>query len=144
LPEPAAGWAASQSITTAPQGTEVGWEGTKTITRRKRHLLIDTLGLSVAVVVTAANIEDRQGLVARLQRYFASSVQRLQKMWVNGGYDAQWLRDGVGGRQQPPKMDRQVVTRTCKGFTVLPQRGKWSGRWRGSCMTIARVGRMSG
>jgi hypothetical protein len=67
--------------------------------------LIDTLGLLVAVVVTAANVEDRQGLVQLFQRYFASGVKRLRKSWVDGGYDAQWLHDWVGGLKQTHKID---------------------------------------
>jgi hypothetical protein len=55
--------------------------------------LIDTFGLIVEVVATAANIDDRQGLVELLQRYFASGVQRFRKIWIEGGYDAQWLRE---------------------------------------------------
>ena len=74
LPEPSAGCADSQSIKVATQGTEVGFDGNKKIKGRKRHILIDTLGLIVAVVVTAANVDDRQGLVQLLYRYFASGV----------------------------------------------------------------------
>jgi putative transposase len=39
----------------------------------------------VAVVVTAANLDDRLGLVTLLQRYFAPGVTRLRKIWVDGG-----------------------------------------------------------
>jgi putative transposase len=124
LPEPSAGCADSQSIKTATQGTDVGFAGNKKIKGRKRHILIDTLGLIVAVVVTAANIDDRQGLVALWQRYFASGVKRLRKIWVDGGSDAQWLRDWVRGLKQTHKIDLEVVERTGKGFTVLPQRWK--------------------
>ncbi len=92
LPEPSACCADSQSIKTATQGEDVGFDGHKKIKGRKRHILIDTLGLIVAVVVTAANTDDRQGLVALLKRYFASGVTRLRKIWVDGGYEAQWLR----------------------------------------------------
>ena len=124
LPEPSAGCADSQSIKTATQGTEVGFDGNKKIKGRKRHILVDTLGLIMAVVVTAANIDDRQGLVTLLQRYFASGVKRLRKLWVDGGYDAQWLWDWVRSLKQTHKIDWEVVERTGKGFTVLPQRWK--------------------
>jgi putative transposase len=89
LLEPSAGCADSQSIKTATQGEEIGFDGNKKITGRKRHILVDTLGLIVAVVVTAANIDDRQGLVMLLQRYFAAGVKRLRQLWVDGGYEAQ-------------------------------------------------------
>lgn len=124
LPEPSAGCADSQSIKTATQGQDVGFDGNKKVKGRKRHILVDTLGLMVAVVVTAANIDDRQGLVALLQRYFASGVKRLRKIWVDGGYEAQWLHDWVYGLKQSHKIDLEVVERMGKGFTVLPQRWK--------------------
>src|SRR5205823_2330376 len=53
LPAPSACCAGSQSIKTATQGTDVGFDGNKQIKGRKRQLLVDTLGLIVAVVVTA-------------------------------------------------------------------------------------------
>ena len=56
-----AGATDSQSVKTATQGKEVGFDGNKKIKGRKRHLLVDTPGLIVAVVVTAANVDDRQG-----------------------------------------------------------------------------------
>jgi putative transposase len=124
LPEPSAGCADSQSIKAATQGQDVGFDGNKKVKGRKRHILIDTLGFIVAVVVTAANIDDRQGLVALLTAYFASGVKRLRKLWVDGGYEAQWLRDWVHGLKQTHKIDLEVVERTGKGFTVLPQRWK--------------------
>jgi putative transposase len=67
LPAPSACCADSQSIKTATQGEDVGFDGNKKIKGRTRHLLVDTLGRSVAVVVTAANTDDRLGLVTLLE-----------------------------------------------------------------------------
>ena len=61
LPEPSACCADSQSSKAATQGTDIGFDGHKKVKGRKRHILVDTLGLIVAVVVTAANTDDRQG-----------------------------------------------------------------------------------
>jgi putative transposase len=122
LPAPSACCADSQSSKTATQGEDVGFDGHKKIKGRKRHLLVDTLGLIIAVVVTAANRDDRQGLVALMQRYLASGVTRLRKIWVDGGYDAQWLRDWVRGLKRTHKVDLEVVEHTGKGFQVVPYR----------------------
>jgi putative transposase len=84
--EPSAGSVDSQSIKTATQATEVGFDGGKQVKGRKRHLLGDTLGLLIAVVVTAANTEDRVGFMLLLTRYFVGGVKRLRKLWVDGGY----------------------------------------------------------
>jgi putative transposase len=51
-------------------------------------------------------------------------VKRLRKIWVDGGYDAQWLRDWVYGLKQTHKIDLEVVERTGKGFQVVKQRWK--------------------
>jgi len=64
--EPSAGSVDSQSIKTATQATEVGFDGGKQVKGRKRHLLVDTLGLLIVVVVTAANTDDRVGLMVLL------------------------------------------------------------------------------
>jgi putative transposase len=124
LAEPSASCADSQSIKVATQGKDVGFDGNKKVKGRKRHILIDTLGLIIAVVVTAANTDDRQGLVALLKAYFASGIKRLRKIWVDGGYEAQWLRDWVRSLKQTHKIDLEVVEHTGQGFQVVQHRWK--------------------
>jgi len=124
LPEPSACCADSQSVKTATQGEDVGFDGHKKIKGRKRHILVDTLGLIVAVVVTAANMDDRLGLVTLVERYFASGVKRLRKIWGDSGYQAQWLWDWVYRRKRTHKVDLEVVEHSGKGFQVVKHRWK--------------------
>jgi putative transposase len=121
-PEPSAGSGDSQSIKTATQPEAVGFDGGKKIKGRKRHLLVDTLGLIVAVVVTAANTEDRLGLVALLSQYFARGSKRLRKLWVAGGYQAEWLARWVRDLKQTHKIDLEVTGKEGKGLQVIPWR----------------------
>ena len=71
----------------ATQGQDIGFDGGKKVKGRKRHGLVDTLGLILAVVVTAANTSDQKGLKALLTDYFTARVRRLRKLWVDGGYN---------------------------------------------------------
>jgi hypothetical protein len=81
----------SQSVQTATEGREVGFDRHKKY-RAQAPSVGDTLGLSVAVVVTAAHIDARQGLMALLHCYYAAGVTRLRKLWGDGGYRAEGLR----------------------------------------------------
>ena len=78
--DPSAGCADSQSIKATTQHQDVGFDGNKTIKGRKRHTLVDTLGLLLAVVVTAAHVDDRQGFITLLETYLARGGRRLRKI----------------------------------------------------------------
>jgi putative transposase len=126
-PEPSADSGESQSIKSAIQCREVGFDGGKKIKGRKRHLLVDTLGLILAVVVTAAHTDDRFGLVALLTRYFAGGVTRLRKLWVDGGSRAEGLALWVRELKQTHKIDLEVTDNAGPGFQVIPW--CWAVEW---------------
>jgi len=75
------------------QAQDGGCDGNKKVKGRTRPIVVDTLRLLVAVVVTAAMTDDRQGCVVLLQRSYASGGKRLRKIGVNAGDHAQWLHD---------------------------------------------------
>ena len=122
-PTASAGSIDSQSIKTATQGKIKGYDAGKKVNGRKRHLLVDTLGLPICVFVSAADLADRDGLMELLKRYFAAGLRRLRKLWVDGGYRGDTLKMWVSSLKQTHKIDLEVVQRESKGFEVM----KW--RW---------------
>ena len=121
-PQPSAGSVDSQSVKTATQGKTKGYDGGKNVNGRKRHLLVDTLGLIIGVCVTAADVGDRDGLMALLLAYFSTGVKRLKKLWVDGGYSGEALKAWVASLKATHKIDLEVVERKGPGFTLLPRR----------------------
>jgi putative transposase len=121
-PTPSAGCIDSQSTKTATQGNSKGYDGNKKINGRKRHLLVDTLGLILRVVVTAANTGDREGLISLLKTYFAPGIQRLRKLWVDGGYSGEELKAWVRSLKQTHKVDLEVVESQGPGFQLVKRR----------------------
>jgi putative transposase len=114
-----AGCLDSQSVKcTAVPGVR-GFDAGKRIHGRKRHLLVDTLGWLMAVVVTAANVQDRDG--ARwLLSHRPGGCKKLRKIWVDGGYSGR-LVDWVAERF---KFYLAVVLRPqqTRKFVLLPRR----------------------
>jgi len=86
--------------------------------------LVDTLGLLVAVVVTAAHTAERFGLVALLKRSVASGIKRLRQVWVDGGYQAQGWCDWVRRLKRTHQRDLEVVEHTGTGLQVVQHRWK--------------------
>jgi putative transposase len=117
--QPTAGCLDSQSVkTTAVPGMR-GFDKAKLVNGRKRHVLVDTLGLLMAVVVTAASVQDRDGARLLLLR-LGGACKKLRLIWVDGGYRGQLL-DWVAKHF---RFRLRVVLRPeeQRGFAVLPRR----------------------
>ena len=100
---------------------------------RKRHLLVDTLGLLLMVVVHAADIQDRDGAKLVLERV-RGKFSRLQLIWADGGYAGQlveWVKDICHWLLEIVKRPDDA-----QGFVVLPRRWvvertfAWLGKYR--------------
>lgn len=111
----------SQSVKSDPHGGAVGYDAAKNIKGRKRHLLVDTLGLVLGVRITPASTPERDGAQALLQHVLGWCTW-LRWLWVDGGYSgeafAQWVQT------IRPKLAVAVVKRSAdlRGFQVLPRR----------------------
>ncbi|MER6212111.1 IS5 family transposase [Streptomyces sp. NPDC001642] len=120
-PEPSAGIVDSQSVKADATVTldSRGFDAGKKINGRKRHLLADTLGLLLAVLVTPASVTDRDGARTLLPAA-AGSFRRLARVWADGGYTGHltdWTAQHLG-------LVLEVVRRPdgVQGFRVLPRR----------------------
>jgi putative transposase len=121
-PDASAAIVDSQSVKTTEEGTgSNGYDAHKNVKGRKRHLLVDTLGLPLSVLyVTPADVQDRVG-ARLLLAGLGPLVPRLKKIWADGAYSgkelARWCEEQGGWEIEVVERDKEA-----KGFEVLPKR----------------------
>jgi transposase len=120
-PDPSAAIVDSQSLRAAaniPRSTS-GWDGGKKVGGRKRHLVVDCLGLVLAVAVTAASVQDRDAAVPLLERLRAMYFS-VRLVWADGGYAGSL----VDRARENLRLTLEIVRRSdaTAGFVVLPRR----------------------
>jgi putative transposase len=120
---PTAGCLDSQSVRTSEEAAPEtrGNDAHKRVKGRKRHLLVDTLGLLLAVVVTAANVQDKAGALAALKR-LSGGCKKLRRIWADGAYRTE--RGLLASWVERHRIALTTVQRPegQRGFAVLPRR----------------------
>jgi putative transposase len=120
-PHPSAAIMDAQSVKTVEESAGIcGYDAHKRVKGRKRHLLVDTLGLPISIYVTPADVHDTRGARCLLAG-LAPLVPRLKKIWADEAYRGQALLDWC---KAEGNWELEVVERTpgVRGFSVRPRR----------------------
>ena len=111
----------AQSVKTVEESARIsGYDAGKSVKGRKRHLLVDTLGIPLSIYVTPANVQDRVGA-----RYLLSGlnplVPRLQKIWADAAYGGdpldKWCKKEGDWELEVVERDKEAA-----GFRIAAKR----------------------
>lgn len=146
----------AQSNRSSPQGGESGYDAGKKVRGRKRNLVVDTMGLVIALTVTAASVQDRDAAAAVVAQACAKAP-RLEKLYADAAYGGKCVRDieqrhhihveivrrpgnGTTGTWHDTTQAAVPLAELEAGFKVSPKRWvverthAWTERWRRTVM----------
>jgi putative transposase len=128
----------TQSVKTTEMGGPRGFDANKKINGRKRHLVVDTEGLPLALMVQPASVQDSRGAVPLLRR-LRLSLPNLAHVFADRGYRGPALLAAIA---DVGPWTIEVVSRTRNAGVFLPERRRWvverSFAWLGRCRRLAR------
>ena len=128
---PTVGIIDSQTVKTTDVGGVHGYDGGKKINGRKRHIVVDTLGFLLCIIVHSGAIQDRDGARLVLET-LKTLFPGLRVVFADGGYAGQLVQWVVNLKA----FVLRIIKRTDKGFKILPKRWivertfGWFGKYR--------------
>jgi putative transposase len=133
---PSAGCIDSQTVKTTEIGGVHGYDGGKKVNGRKRHIVVDTMGLLLVVAVTSAALDDGSHAWRVLRKLSPIDYPRLILLWADNKYHNKELQKWL--KAQQAQYDIEVVSRPigAKGFILLHRRWvvertfAWLNRYR--------------
>lgn len=146
----------AQSNRASPQGGDSGFDAAKKVKGRKRNPVVDTMGLLIALTVTAASVQDRDAAVAVVAQA-CTKIPGLEKLYTDGAYGGKCAHDieqahhirvevvrrpgnGTIGTLHDPKTAPEQAAVVNAGFVILQKRWvverthAWTERWRRTVM----------
>jgi putative transposase len=130
----------SQSVDTTSGGEQRGRDNAKNVDGRKRHIVVDSMGLLLAVLVTAADVDDATGAAELFARLDGQPLSHVKRMYADSKYHNFTLYQWVAEHDEPWELSIVRRPEGAKGWVMLPIR--WTVErtfaWLGKCRRLSK------